>query len=313
MAKVKSIKFYNFVEVSGGLSTTLNVRFYDINRKLILIDFSNPIQTPTSTYCENSEYIVTSYSGGRFYNEKTYPHQAFHIGNKNLNVNIPAIGYTWVPASQIATSNDFVKIEFKFPQYISKIEILYSYAHTEAIDTMDYDIEFNDGIIKTHNFKSNGMFSTIDTYTMEHFLWNQDTLDSFFSELQFDKSKQVYDTKIGYIETLDTNNFRNISKDSIETLKVLYSKPISTILNCVVSFDKCKTWKTFDGTNWLTISDTTPENIVLNCMEIEMLNSLDKKKLISGGFISNLDFKIAMKTNNVNETPSITKIYIEYK
>ena len=44
-----------------------------------------------------------------------------------------------------------------------------------------------------------------------------------------------------------------------------------------------------------------------------MLNSLDKKKLISCGFISNLDFKIAMKTNNVNETPSITKIYIEYK
>ena len=26
-----------------------------------------------------------------------------------------------------------------------------------------------------------------------------------------------------------------------------------------------------------------------------------------------MDFKIAMRTNDVNKTPSITKIYIEYK
>ena len=43
MAKVKSIKFYNFVELNGSSCTTMNVRFYDINGKLILIDFSNPI------------------------------------------------------------------------------------------------------------------------------------------------------------------------------------------------------------------------------------------------------------------------------
>ena len=313
MAKVKSIKFYNFVEVSGGLSTTLNVRFYNMNGKLILIDFSNPTQTPTSTYCENSEYIVTSYSGGRFYGEKTYPHQAFHIGNKNLNVNIPPIGYTWVPVSQIATSNDFVKIEFKFPQYISKVEILYSYAHTEAIDTMDYDIEFNDGIIKTHNFKSNGIFSTIDTYTMEHFLWNQDTLDSYFSELEFDKSKQIYDSKSGYVETLDTNNFRNVQINTIGNLKVLYERPVDTYLNCLISFDKKNTWKVFNGDIWNEISDTSANNIVLNGMDIEKLNQLDRNKLISGGFTGDLDFKIAMKTNDVNKTPSVTKIYIEYK
>ena len=310
MSKVKSIKFYNFVELKGSQATTMNVRFYDIDGKLILIDFSNPISV-SATYCENSEYITTSYSS--YTGTTSYSHQSFHIGNKNLNLNIPAFSGTWLPSTLHAISNEFLKIEFKFPQYISKIEILHSYSDSYAIDTMDYDIEFNDGIIKTYHFKSDGTFSPISTSTMNSFTWNQDTLDSLFSELQFDKSKQVYDTKIGYVETLDTNNFRNISKDSIETLKVLYSKPISTILNCVVSFDKCKTWKTFDGANWLTISDTTPENIVLNCMEIEMLNSLDKKKLISGGFTSDLDFKIAMKTNNVNKTPSVTKICIEYK
>ena len=124
---------------------------------------------------------------------------------------------------------------------------------------------------------------------------------------------KIYDTQIGYVETLDTNDFRNISVNAIEILKVLYTKPINTILNCAISFDKKQTWKTFNGTDWVTISNISPENMVLNCMEIEMLNSLDKKKLISGGFTGDLDFKIAMKTNNANKTPSVTKIYIEYK
>ena len=43
------------------------------------------------------------------------------------------------------------------------------------------------------------------------------------------------------------------------------------------------------------------------------VNELDKSKLIAGGFTGNIDFRIAMKTKDVNKTPSITKIYIEYK
>ena len=43
------------------------------------------------------------------------------------------------------------------------------------------------------------------------------------------------------------------------------------------------------------------------------INELDKSKLIAGGFTGNIDFRIAMKTKDVNKTPSITKIYIEYK
>ena len=309
MAKVKSVKFYNFIEINKSYNVAINARFYDINEKLILIDFSNRISS-TKTYSENSEYIVTAYSS---YQVEHYPYQAFHTGNKNLNVNLPQLGRTWVPATLHATSNDFLKIEFKFPQYISKIEVLHSYDNLHAIDTMDYDIEFNDGTIKTYNFKSNGTFSPIDNSIMSNYSWNQDELDSLFTELKFDKSKQIYDSKIGLIETLDTNNFRNIPINSIETLKVLYEKPDNTILNCLISFDKKQTWKTFDGNTWITISDTSGTNIIVNCMGIEMLNSLDKKKLISGGFTGDLDFKCVMKTNDVNKTPSVAKIYIEYK
>ena len=309
MAKVKSIKFYNFVELNKSYCASINVRFYDVNGKLILIDFSNLISS-TSTYSENSEYIVTSYSSLR---AQYYPYQAFHAGNKNLNLNLPQLGCTWVPVTKHATSNDFLKIEFKFPQYVSKIEILHSYCDTQAIDTMDYDIEFDNGVTKTYHFKSNGKFSTISDSTMDNFLWNQDTLDSLFSELQFDKSKQIYDTNMGLIETLDVNNFRNILINSVEVLKVLYEKPVDTHLNCIISFDKKNTWKVFNGNVWNVISSISSENIILNGMDIEKLNQLDKNKLIAGGFAGDLDFKIVMKTNDVNKTPSVTKIYIEYK
>ena len=309
MTKMKSIKFYNFVELNGSVCTVINIRFYDINGKLILIDFSKLISS-TGIYSENSEYIVTS-SGS--YDINHYPYQAFHTGNKNLNLNLPYISYGWSPAGWHAISSDFLKIEFKFPQYLSKIEILHSYCDNVAIDTMDYDIEFNDGTTKTYNFKSNGKFSTLSYSIMDSASWNQDVLDSLFSELQFDKSKQIYDSNMGFIETLDINNFRNIPIDKFEKLKAFYVKPDNTILNCLISFDKKQTWKTFDGNTWITVSDTSGTNIIVNCMGIEMLNSLDKKKLIQGGFIGDLDFKCVMKTNDVNKTPSITKIYIEYK
>ena len=142
---------------------------------------------------------------------------------------------------------------------------------------------------------------------------NAEDIKCFANDYSSPSIIKIYDTKIGYAKTLDTNNFRNIPINSIKTLKVLYFKPENTLLSCIISFDEGQTWKTFDETNWITISDISPENIILNGMEVSGLNSLDKKKLISGGFTGNLDFKIAMKTNDTSKTPSITKIYIEYK
>ena len=123
---------------------------------------------------------------------------------------------------------------------------------------------------------------------------------------------KVYDLNTGLIETLDTNNFRNIPVDKFEKIKVLYTNPAGTYINCLVSFDQKQTWKTFTGTSWSTISDTTPSNILLNGMDISKVNKLDKNKLIAGGFTGDIDFRIAMKTNDNTVTPSITKIYILY-
>ena len=123
---------------------------------------------------------------------------------------------------------------------------------------------------------------------------------------------KIYDLNTGLIETLDTNNFRNIPVNKFEKIKVLYTNPAGTYINCLISFDNKTTWKTFNGTSWSTISDTTPSNILLNGMDISKVNKLDKNKLITGGFTGDIDFKIAMKTNDNTVTPSITKIYILY-
>ena len=142
---------------------------------------------------------------------------------------------------------------------------------------------------------------------------NEVVYPDFDSNIDFSKTILAYDTKVGYVETLDTNNFKNIPVDKFEKIKVLYTNPTDTLIAGLISFDNKTTWKTFDGSTWNVISDITPNNILLNGMDMPKVNELDKSKLIAGGFTGNIDFRIAMKTKDVNKTPSITKIYIEYK
>ena len=46
---------------------------------------------------------------------------------------------------------------------------------------------------------------------------------------------------------------------------------------------------------------------------MEKINNFAKEALVQAGFTGNIDFKITLKTNDDTKTPSITKIYIEYK
>ena len=199
---------------------------------------------------------------------------------------------------------------YTFTQITNDVKLVYcGWYHTIILK--------NDDTLYTCGHNSYGQLGLGDTsnrYTFTQITTNANNIKCFANNYSnLPSIIKIYDTKIGYVKTLDTNNFRNIPTDSIKTLKVLYSKPENTLLSCIISFDEGQTWKTFDGTNWITISDISPENIILNGMEVSGLNSLDNKKLISGGFTGDLDFKIAMKTNDTSKTPSITKIYIEYK
>ena len=174
----------------------------------------------------------------------------------------------------------------------------------------------NDGTLWVCGLNDSGKLGLGDASNRKIFTettTNTNDIKCFANNYNIPNTIKIYDLKVGYIETIDTNNFRNIPVDKFEKIKVLCTNPDNTFLSCLISFDKKQTWKVFDGTIWTTISDTTPENIILNGMQLKTLDKLDKNKLISGGFTSDLDFKIAMKTNDKTVTSSVTKIYIEYK
>ena len=308
MTKVKSIKFYNLTQLPGTSHGCIHINFYDIDKNLIPLDFSKPLSTPTTTYCETSEYIVTSDSSSNSGINCNY--QSFHTGNFDKTIGLKKIGDIWCPTN----SSNWLKIEFKSPQNCSSIKVCGTIVNYAATKSFTYEVEYEDNHIETHNFEFDydaPIPISLDTYRAQ--TYDQNLMNSYLRDIDFNRSTNVYDTEIGYVETLDTNNFRNIPINAIEKLKSLCIRPLNTHLNCLISFDQKQTWKTFDGNNWIIISDISPENIILNGMEVSGLNFLDKNKLISGGFTGNLDFKIAMKTNDTNKTPSVTKIYIEYK
>ena len=307
MAKVKSVKFFDLTGKLGNWMS-LNVYFYDIDESLIPMDFSIPISY-NENYCETDLYIVTS-SGCVHYGDNYYSRHAFHTGNVNKNCGLHNIGNCWIAPGE----GHWIKIEFKSPQYLSDIKILHTYESDYGFTSCNYTIEYEDNTLETNTYTSNGKLNIFSNSVVRQLLFNQDEYDAQFDSIEFNgKIIAVYDTKVGYVETLDNNNFKNIPVDKFEKIKVLYTNPTDTFITGLISFDNKTTWKAFDGLSWTTISDTTPNNVLLNGMSMDKINNLDKNKLIAGGFTGNMDFLITMKTNDVNKTPSITKIYIEYK
>ena len=173
----------------------------------------------------------------------------------------------------------------------------------------------NDGTLwgtGRNDFGNLGLKDTNYRTTFTQIATNTDDIKSFPNQCNATAIK-VYDLNAGLVETLDTNNFRNIPVDKFEKINILYTNPTDTLIAGLISFDNKTTWKMFTGTSWTTISDTTPNNILLNGMSMEKINNLTKEVLVQGGFTGNINFKIALKTNDDTKTPSITKIYILYK
>ena len=174
----------------------------------------------------------------------------------------------------------------------------------------------NDGTLWSTGYNDYGRLGLGDTTSRTTFTevtTNAGDIKSFPNQYDIPTIIKVYDLNTGLIETLDTNNFKNIPVDKFEKIKVLYTNPDETSINCLISFDNKATWKAFTGTSWTTISDITPNNILLNGMSMKKINNFTKEVLVQGGFTGNIDFRIALKTNDDTKTPSITKIYIEYK
>ena len=137
----------------------------------------------------------------------------------------------------------------------------------------------NDGTLWSCGYNDYGQLGLGDNTSRNTFTQvttNTDNIKSLpdqYEDIPF--TTKIYDLNTGLIETLDTNNFRNIPVNKFEKIKVLYTNPAGTYINCLLSFDNKTTWKTFNGTSWNTISDTTPSNILLNGMDISKVNEAD--------------------------------------
>ena len=198
--------------------------------------------------------------------------------------------------TQITTNTDNIK------------EIYCGFHHTFILE--------NDGTLWNTGYNEFGQLGLGDTTNRNTFTQvtiNVDNIKSLPDQYNVPTIIKVYDLNTGLIETLDTNNFKNIPVDKFEKIKVLYTNPTDTLIAGLISFDNKTTWKMFTGTSWTTISDITPNNILLSGMSMEKINNLTKETLVQGGFTGNINFRIALKTNDDTKTPSITKIYIEYK
>ena len=310
MKKLKSIKFYNFVIIAVHI--TLNVNFFDEYGKLIVMDFSNYLSSTTTTKCETDKYLITASSSYDTANHNLL--QAFHTANVNNTLNINRIGYAWVqtPLGQ-PSSDQFIKFEFKQPTVISNIHVIHSHSNAVGFDTCDIDIEYDDGSIITKNFISSGKLNKYTLNEVDSGAYIQEDFDAQFAFLDgYDKYVKNFTDDIGLVETDNNNCFRNINS-TIKTLKCLYTKPTNTEIKFLISFDKKSTWKMYDGSNWNVISDTSESNILLNGSDIEAINNLDNATLKAGGFVGDMDFKIALHTNDKFKTPGISKIYVEYE
>ena len=310
MKKLKSIKFYNFVIITFGAS--LNVNFFDEYGKLIVMDFSNYLSSTTTTKCETDKYLITASSSLDTANHNLL--QAFHTANVNNTLNINKIGRAWVqyPVGQ-PSSDQFIKFEFKQSTVISNIHVINSYCSSAGFDTCDIDIEYDDESVITINFDSSGKLNKYSLDALLNGAFNQEEFDAQFAFLDgYDKYVKNFTDEIGLVETDNNNCFRDINSD-VKTLKCLYTKPTDTEIKFLISFDKKSTWKMYDGSSWNVISDVSESNILLNGSDIEAINNLDDTTLKAGGFVGDMDFKIALHTNDKFKTPAISKIYVEYK
>ena len=95
----------------------------------------------------------------------------------------------------------------------------------------------------TNGYGQLGLEDASNETTFTQITENGNNVKCFANDYSVPSTIKIYDTKIGYTETLDTNNFRNIPVNTVEKLKSLCINPLNTHLNCLISFDKKQTWK----------------------------------------------------------------------
>ena len=92
----------------------------------------------------------------------------------------------------------------------------------------------NDGTLWGTGYNADGRLGLGDTNgrtTFTQITTNASDIKSFpnrYEDISF--ITKIYDLNAGLVETLDTNNFRNIPVDKFEKIKILYTNPTDTLI-----------------------------------------------------------------------------------
>ena len=252
----------------SGEYSEVRILFYDKDGNLF--ESGNVISNNTS-YGETENFKVTfsSISYGPAY----YPiYAVLTTSYKGIGENAD---YRYF--SNAEGSNGLFTIEFKTIQPISKIKICTNLSPSarKGFFLDIYDI-----------YGNKESYSGYDSSTTIH---------------AYDLQVDVYNVnEVGTTETTISSNIREIQ--TAKSLNVDYDMPDDTEIRMALSNDDRNTYKIFDGSNWIVISNN---DIASSGMLPSFVNSLtenDLQPFLNG---KNLDAYCTLKTNNQYVTPII--------
>lgn len=253
--------------------------FYDENNDLI--EAGNLI-TNGNTSVETDNFLVTCYS--YFPDSNVQLYNAIRTDDKNVAT--LAFGPY---VSDILSANDFLKIEFKTPKTISRIECCpkmrdarpdYSSAHAlDVIITSETNIEKNFHIEVTVG----NVFNEIE-----------EIIDPFIHDIN----------EIGTIESTINTNINNIQ--TINSLSIKYDMPTDTNIKIALNNDGRNTYKIFDSGNWINIDKNDVSNNGMPPSVLSSISASDLQAFLPVG--STLDAYCVLSTNNKYLSPVLYDI-----
>jgi len=119
-----------------------------------------------------------------------------------------------------------------------------------------------------------------------------------------------------YYVTTNTNSINTSTWTGVSNFQTTQVTPTNTSLRYLVSFDGRTTWKSWNGSAWVTVAGGL-NDLQTSGVTAATLSGLSSANWMSAGGINSdasqtLDFAIDLDSNSVSEAPSLSQISIQY-
>ena len=259
---------YSYLGIGG-------IRFYDRNENLIE---SGEIISQDLLTGETDNFIITASVSA--YSLAYYP----------INVCDTSLA-TQTEKYYLTKTKTNVSLEIDFKEgieSISKIEFV-SYPYKNHGVNGDFVIEAydeNDVIISSYNITPSKVIGGVQTVITNELI-------SFYITNSYQS-----------VITTDITTVKNLNR--IIKIEVVHNEPENTHIKYLVSTDDRATWKVYREGQWTEITDLSDENVIINGMNKEELESISEDFPIN----LNFDVKAVMITEDIEKVPVLKQIRI---